>query len=183
MARGRKAAATPGPDHNQGPSRSSFLEHYDNLVEKLAAKLSADSAVANAYKAAERDGIDRKMLKRVLAENKKTAAELEIYDAKHRRYREWLGKPVGTQAAMDLSNDNKPATNGHGPEATAAVEKHEATETFRAGTEAGKAGAAIASNPYPPGSERAQQWSTGWSAGQKEAVHALGGATHRAAPV
>jgi uncharacterized protein (UPF0335 family) len=187
MPRKRKSAdAEPKPaNHNQGPSQAKFLEHFA-ITALLAAKRSADSNLSNAYKQAERDGIDRKILKRAFLENDKTAADRERADQTLRQYMEWLGKPLGTQAAMDFGNDNKPAANGHAeadPETAAAVASHEATQTFHHGVTAGRAGAAAASNPHQPGSEQAQQWSTGWAAGQKEAVMALGGATHRAAPV
>ena len=109
MARGRKKADTPAMDGNV--SRETFLEHYDAVTEKLRLKKEADSALANSYRAAERAGIDRKMLKRVRQEADLTAEERAIDERRRRLYLDWLGKPVGFQAEMPVVV--APAANGH----------------------------------------------------------------------
>lgn len=185
MARRKAGEASPGPGHNGGPSRATFLEHVDNIVDKLAVKRSADSALATAYKAAEKDGLDRKDLKFAIAEGGLSSDERELRHRRRMQYLEFLGKPVGTQTDMFTEEAADQSAGEGDPEAAAedeaAVARHELNVAFNQGSIAGKAGAQAASNPYQPGSEQAQSWSTGWSAGQKEFVTStLGGATRRA---
>lgn len=164
--------------HNGGgPSQAVFLEHFDAIGEKLRVKKTADAALANAYKAAERDGLDRKDLKFAIAESLKGTDEREVSHARRLQYLAWLGKPVGHQGDIFGAESAAPEPT---PEDTAAVERHENNVAFQKGVEAGAAGAALASCPYEIGGEEYQQFSVGWSAGQAEAVRALGGATHRA---
>lgn len=174
MARGRKKQDTPAMDGNV--SRATFLEHYDTITEKLRVKKEADSALATAYKSAERNGIDRKALKRAREMADLTAEERSIADRRLRLYAEWLGKPLGFQAEMPVE---PAAANGHAPAPDEASQKHENNEAYEWGVSAGKAGAAIESivSRYQPGSEEHQQASLGWSQGQKIAVESLGGAT------
>jgi ribosome modulation factor len=170
MGKGRKKADSPAMDGNV--SRETFLEHYDAITEKLRLKKEADSALATAYKSAERNGIDRKALKRAREMADLTAEERSIADRRLRLYSEWLGKPLGFQAEMPMETA-APAANGH----DAAGEKHASNEAYEWGVSAGKAGAADGSCPYPAGSEEMQSWKNGWIAGQKIAVESLGGAT------
>lgn len=175
MAKTRKAKDTPAMDGNV--SRQTFLEHYDVITEKLRVKKEADSALATAYKAAERNGLSRKELKRARDTADLTAEERTINDRRYRLYLDWLGKPIGTQA------DAEPTANGHAtadPAETEAVQKHENNEAYEWGISAGKAGAALESMPYTPGTEEYQSAASGWAIGQKQAVEALGGATHHA---
>lgn len=165
MAKTRKAKDTPTMDGNV--SRQTFLEHYDVITEKLRVKKEADSALATAYKAAERNGLSRKELKRARDTADLTAEERTINDRRYRLYLDWLGKPIGTQATAD-------------PAETEAVQKHENNEAYEWGISAGKAGAALESMPYTPGTEEYQSAASGWAIGQKQAVEALGGATHHA---
>ena len=160
-------------------TRQTFLEHHDIIVEKLRLKKEADSALGDAYKAAERDGIDKKELKRAIADGNLSSDELAARDRKYALYREWLDKPVGFQAEMDVAAS--PAANGHDATEAEAVTKHENNKAFEAGVTAGKAGADLASCPFDPGSEEYQSFSLGWSQGQKAAVEALGGTTRTAA--
>lgn len=158
-----------------------FLKHYDDITEKLRLKASADSALSTAYKAAERAGVDRKDLKRARGESEKTADERQRDADKLRQHMEWLGKPLGHQAGMDLA-PQEPTPNGHDehPGLAVAVEKHQNTEAFESGVSAGKAGSALAACPFEPGSEQYQSYSSGWSEGQRLAIESLGGATRTA---
>lgn len=177
MARSKKSQ----PETEGNVTRAHFLEVFDELTSALRLKASADSAVASVYKRAERTGLDRKQLKRAYAESLKATDEREMDDRRYRQYLEWLGKPVGFQPDLPID----PAGREIDPEADAAedaaVAKHELNVAFTQGANAGKAGAAMASDPYAPGTEQHQQWSLGWSDGQKEAVQALGGVTRRRA--
>ena len=173
MARGRKAAETPAADGNV--KRETFLEFYDLVTEKLRLKKEADSALATAYKAAERNGIDRKMLKQVRQEADLTAEERAINERRRRLYLDWLGKPVGFQAEMPVE---PAAANGHA-EPDEAGQKHASNEAYEWGVSAGQAGAAIDSitSRYEPGSEEYQAASSGWAHGQKLAVELIRGAS------
>lgn len=172
MARGKKREI-PNVDGNV--QKETFLEMYDLITEKLRLKKEADSALATAYKAAERNGIDRKALKRAREAADLTAEERAIADRRHRLYLEWLGKPLGFQAEMPV--EPAPA-NGHA-EPDEAGQRHASNEAYEWGVSAGKAGAAIESitSRYQPGSEEFQSASAGWAAGQKIAVESLGGAS------
>lgn len=151
-----------------------FLQHHDDVIEKLRLKKEADSALSNAYKAAGRNGVDIKELKRAIAMSALSAEERAMSDAKQRRYLEWLGRPIGTQATMFTEDDPQP--NGHDRETAEAVHQHEQSEAYEAGVAAGKAGAAIESitSLYQPGTEEFQSASQGWAEGQRLAVAALG---------
>jgi len=173
MARGRRRPAD-NPDMEGNLSKPTFLEMYDLVREKLRLKKEADSALSNAYKACERSGIDTKELKGAMKKAELSAEERAIKARKQARYQQWLG----------LLPMEAPATNGHDPAPdpaeAEAVQKHENSEAYEWGVSAGKAGAAIESLPYTPGSEEYQQAHLGWSEGQRLAVESLGGATHRA---
>lgn len=178
MARGRKPAAASGGTETHGNiSQATLLEFNDELTQLLRLKKSADSAVSNCYKRAESAGLDRKTLKRAREDSQKAENERQVDHERYVRYMAWLNVPVGTQAEMPMNGEDG-AANG---EDTEAVEKHENNDAYEAGVHAGKAGANAASNPHQPGSEPHASFSLGWSAGQKEAVMALGGATRRAA--
>lgn len=175
MARGRKAAAaTPQVDGNV--TREAFLSAYDVVTEKLRLKKEADSALANAYRAAERAGVDRKMLKAVRAEADLSAEERAINDRRRRLYLQWLNKPIGTQAEMPLP-DAAGEANGHAEPPDEADQAHARTEAYEWGVSAGKGGAADSSCPYQPGSSEMQEWKSGWIEGQRVAVESLGGAS------
>jgi ribosome modulation factor/uncharacterized protein (UPF0335 family) len=186
MARGRKKAngsesARAAPKMAAGNvTQQTFLSHYDTIIEKLREKKSADSALANAYKAAERDGIDKKELKRAVADAQLTTDERELRDRRYRQYMEFLDKPVGFQTGMDLNGDaaGQQATDAGQAAADAeALSKHREHDGYEQGFAAGKAGASTSSNPYDPGSDAFSGWHTGWAAGQADAVANLGGAT------
>lgn len=178
MARTRKAK---NPDMDGNTSRATFLEHHDIIVEKLRLKKEADSALGNAYKSAERDGIDKKELKRAIADGNLSSDELAVRDRKYALYREWLSKPIGFQGQMDVAAAAEPNGHASDPAESEAVANHENNKAFEAGVTAGKAGADIASCPFDPGTEEHQSYSLGWSSGQRAAVEALGGATRTAA--
>jgi hypothetical protein len=174
------AASTPAVDGNV--AKATLLEHHDAIVTKLRLKKEADSALANAWKAAERDGISKKELKRVMDDNALTAEELAVRDRRHALYRAWLNRPVGFQSTMEMpaSESEQPAAaNGHAAP-DEADQQHARNAAFEEGVVAGKAGADLASCAYLPGTEEHQQFSSGWAAGQRQAVEALGGATHTA---
>lgn len=180
MAQGRKKS--PVADTHGNVSQATLLEFHDELVEAYRLKASADGALRNVYKRAEQAGLDRKTLKRAYTDAQKAENERQVDDERYRRYMAWLGKPIGTQAEMPLPNgETEGAEQPANGEDTEAVAKHENNAAFEEGLSAGKAGANGASNPHEPGSEAMQSWSSGWAAGQKEAVMALGGATRRAA--
>jgi ribosome modulation factor len=174
MARGRQKATAPDVDGKV--RREVFVEHFDLVTEKLRLKKEADSALSNAYRAAERAGIDRKMLKQVRVEADLTAEERAINEKRRRLYLTWLNKPVGFQSEMEVA-PVAPVANGHAEPPDETDQKHASNEAYEWGVSAGKAGAATDSCPYPPGSEEAQSWRGGWGAGQKIAVESLGGAT------
>jgi len=62
-------------------TRQTFLEHHDIIVEKLRLKKEADSALGDAYKAAERDGIDKKELKRAIADGNLSSENNKAFEA------------------------------------------------------------------------------------------------------
>jgi ribosome modulation factor len=167
------ADETPTVDGNV--TKATVLQHHDAIVEKLRVKKEADSALAHAWKQCERDGIDKKELKRIIAERDMSADELAVRDRKYALYRAWLAKPVGYQASM---LDKETAPNGHDTEAEAhAVEQHQQNEAYDDGYRAGRAGSALSFCPFEIGSQQYQDYSLGWSSGQKAAVESLGGAT------
>lgn len=186
MPRGKRSsdapASTPAVDGNI--AKSTMLEHHDAIVTKLRLKKEADSALANAWKAAERDGISKKELKRVMDDNALTAEELAVRDRRHALYRAWLNRPVGFQSTMEMpaaagDAEQPAAANGHAmPDE--ADQQHARNAAFEEGVVAGKAGADLASCAYVPGTEEHQQFSSGWALGQRQAVESLGGTTHTA---
>jgi hypothetical protein len=180
MAKGRRRAADSNPETMGNVTKASFLDHVTDLTEKYRIKKNADSALASAFKAAERDGLDRKELKRAMADRDLTTDELAVRDRKYAKYREWLNKPVGFQAEL-VPADAAPAARD--PETAAAEERHAHSKAYEEGIAAGNAGADIASGRYAPGTEEAQQFSLGWSFAQQQAVARLGGTTRTAAPV
>lgn len=174
MARGRKKTAA----EITNVSKSDFLKFFDDLTSALRVKASADSALQNVYKMAEHAGIDRKQLKRAYAESQKTADERDRDHEKLRLYLEWLGKPIGTQATIDLGDESE-KTEPETPEDAEAAERHSRNQAFEQGVIAGKANANADSNPFIIGSAQAQDWSFGYAEGMKEGVAALAGTTRR----
>jgi ribosome modulation factor len=147
---------------------ATFNEAYDDLVEKLAAKAQTDSAVANAYKRWEGMGVDKKELKRAIADGKLDAATRLRMHEHHIRNMAWLGMPLGTQTAMDLGAPKD-------DEGSVISLKRKKAQVEQEGLAAGRAGASISSCPYTAGTESYQLWTNGWHQGQREIVSTLGG--------
>lgn len=183
MARGRPPNPKPDPSN---VSKATFLEFYDEAVDTKAALDSARSKHQGVFKRAENAGINRAALSRALKEANRERDKREIDDRDYRRYMEWLGMPLGHQAAFDLAGGAEPAAqsengqaNGHDPAAAdaeseadkQATEAHVQRVAYHQGREAGRVGANVDSCPFKPGTEDNQLWHSGWHAGQSEVVN------------
>lgn len=163
---------SPRPERSN-VTKETFNEAYDDLVERLAKKQESDSAVANAYKRWEGVGVDKKELKRAIADGKLDAGTRQRMHENHIRNMAWLGMPLGTQTAMDLG-EPKPG------EGSVITLKRAKVEIEREGLAAGRAGASITSCPHAPATESYQIWTSGWHKGQRENADKLSGGTSSA---
>lgn len=151
--------------------KATWLEIYDEAVEAKSVLDSARGKYQAIFKRAEGLGINRAMLSLAikLADQDRDRREGDYRDMM--KYMSWLEMPLGAQGDLDLG---EAPTEGESDESEAVV-NHRLAEAEREGFDAGKIGADLArSNPYPVGSEAAQRYSTGWHAGQAEAVGQMG---------
>jgi hypothetical protein len=168
------------PPDGGNVTQATVLQFHDELTEALRLKAASDSKVANVYKRAESAGLDRKTLKAAHKDALKASNERLVDHERYCQYMRWLGVPVDETPDEPDETGDESAANG---EDTEAVARHRGNKAYEEGVYAGKAGANMAaSNAYQPGTEEHQSFSLGWSAGQKEAVEALGGATRRTQP-
>lgn len=165
MARGRPPMPRADGSNLQ---KSTFLEIYDEAIDAKAVLDSARGKYQAIFKRAETLGINRSALSWALKQSSRDRDKREIDDRDYRRYMAWLDMPLGTQAGFDFAAPVAPAPESEADKA--ATEAHRQSTAYHQGVDAGRAGANISSCPYDVGSEEAQQFHSGWHAGQGEKV-------------
>lgn len=178
MARGRPPK--PRPDGSNVTSET-FLTVYDEAVDAKAVMDSARGKYQAVFKKAEQLGINRAMLSQAIKAAAQDRDKREINHRDYVKYMRWLNMPLGGQFDMDLGGEApRGADDGEedgGEQETPtdeAAAQHRLKEAEREGFDAGKMGADLGrSNPFQPGSEEAQRFSTGWTRGQADAVSTM----------
>lgn len=152
------ASLAEARSHNVPPEV--FLRHYREIRDLKNAHAETGMAVARAKKSAKGAGIDldaMKMLEK-LADLDDDEAEMQIRHLQ--TYATWLKLPIGTQLGMF----GQPETPAVKPEDAA---EHQEWEAGEGGKEAGNAGHARDTNPYPAGSAVHVAWDKSWQSAHK----------------
>lgn len=162
---------TKGDTRSSTPKRAlseipdSEIKHYAELLfdsqgdleETMKAAAGNRGVIAGVLKSAEKIGIPKKYLieftKTMKQDPEEVRAQLEFTD----RAARILGRDRFIHQ-MDLFRDVK-----------ASPVKRPQDEGYRAG----KSGGSASENPYKPGTEENQQWSSGWNEGQAEIVKGM----------
>lgn len=144
--------------HNVPPEV--FLRHYREIRDLKDAHAETGTAVARAKKAAKAAGIDLDALKMLekLADLDTDEAEMQLSHLQI--YAKWIELPVGMQGNFF----GQPEAAAVPPEAAAEQAEWDASD---GGKQAGAAGHARDTNPYPPGSGMYVAWDKSWSAANK----------------
>jgi len=113
MPRGRPPK--PKPDASK-LTQDQLNEVYEEAIGLKSRMDTARSVYQNCFKRAETLGINRAALSRVIREAARDRDKREIDHQDFVRYMQWIGKPVGTQLAMDLGEPTSPTAANVGRE-------------------------------------------------------------------
>jgi len=141
-----------------------FVVEYEAAERAISEAASVKSAAVSVRKRLrkriETAGITLAQFERARADAAKPPELREREDREHRQLLEFMLKPPGFQASMDIA-----------PDASAAVKALNTAELKRIdgdGFDAGKAGHPRDGNPHEPGSEGYQRWDTAYMRARAE---------------
>lgn len=168
MARKKKAdGAAKEPekrvlkDHNGGMTQQTLLRHVGAIRKLTEDKDKAVAKIRAARKQAKDDGVDLKMLDRVMAEQAMTSDELIEHHNKLVAYRRFMSMPIGTQMSFLDAVEGELT-----PERIKAEAKSE-------GEQAGLRGEGVDKNPHDPNSDAGRAWLDGQEIGQQKMRDAM----------
>ena len=138
-----------------GPSDEVIARHLKDIRAAIAKREKAKSAardagkvVTNYIKIAAGDGMDRKALLKMLADEDRPTGEVVAERRAIARYEKVSGSPLGTQ--WSLLDGDQPLD----------------IDAYATGEHAGMNGERADTNPHTPGTESFQRYASGWAAGQ-----------------
>jgi len=143
-----------------------FLYHL-KLAEKNKADAdekhktwkAADGVYRAGLKAADEDGVNQKVLLKIMKRRKGDQDQFDLDLRDEINYANWAGCPITPEVLGTEAED------GPSEEAQEELDEH---DWDAAGYSAGLASHSLESCPYDPGSEAAQVWSLGWKRGQQK---------------
>jgi hypothetical protein len=134
--------------------------HVGQIQKAIAEKDAAVAKIRKLRKSAKADGINMKMLDRVLGDLKAKPDEREQDLSDYMRYARWLGQPIGFQADLfEDTGNGKVQPKGQGTDQSAA---------FLAGLRAGRMGEDQWTGPHPEHTPEGQDWLRGWAQGDDD---------------
>ena len=135
------------------------------VSEAASVKSAAISACRRLRKRIETAGITLEQFDRVRADLEKPVEQREAEERERAMLMDFMSKPVGFQASMDIKTDDP---------GLRALNTAELKAIDNAGYDAGRAGHNRGDNPHEVGSEAYQRWDTAYVRAQTEMAGALG---------
>jgi hypothetical protein len=141
---------------NSRISDATIYRHLGSIRHKLAKLATANSEVREAWKRAQDDGVDKRMLKRIMDELKLSPEEIV---AEHNLLQDYRGA-VSLPTAVRI--EDEPAEDKD------AIERRKAYAR-KAGEQGGYRGADMSTNPYPDPTDPCRlEWNEGWRKAQND---------------
>lgn len=168
-----------GSETGNGAAKGTFLEfieEYTNVDQAVAEAVAMRKDLRKRIKGA---GFNLAALDRARKLSQSSGEKRDAEDQHLRRYMEWLGKPLGFQAAMGFM-----ANPTDQPKDAADVAPHQVHRVEDHGRVAAERGEPRTANPWSPGTFLCQIWDSQWLAAtaKKEAAEEKGNGAAAAAP-